>query len=58
MEVNLADRNYAYMISAQIMTAITRIVEQNLFRVAKVTGDDDDDWYHFCKYYNEVGEEV
>jgi hypothetical protein len=33
-------------------------VERNLFRVVKVSATDDDDWYHFVKYYNEIGEKV
>ena len=57
-ETDLTERNRRYIISAHITTLISRIVERNLFRVVKVSATDDDDWYHFVKYYNEKGEKV
>ena len=51
MSADLADRNTRFVISANLMTIITRIVIQNLFRVIKISTRDDDDWYHFCKLF-------
>ena len=57
-DTDLAERNRRYIISAHITTIINRAVERNLFRVVKVSATDDDDWYHFVKYYNEIGDKI
>ena len=57
-DTDLAERNRRYIISAHITTIINRAIERNLFRVVKVSATDDDDWYHFVKYYNEIGDKI
>ena len=57
-DTDMADRNRRYIISAHLTTIINSIVERNLFRVVKVSATDDDDFYHFVKYYNNIGQEI
>lgn len=51
-EVELSDVHKEHIIRAEITRIITDVVENNLFRVMKISEVDDDDWYHYVKTFD------
>ena len=51
-ELDLSDVHKEYIIQGEITKIITDIVENNLFRTLKVSGVDDDEWYHYVKKFD------
>lgn len=50
----LTDAQVYLTMKAQLEAKLEKVIQHNLFRCARVSRQDDDDWYHFIKPYVEA----